>query len=172
MEVLKKNNKKDINLYIYIFFVTAISGWLCEIVYSLVVRNKLVNPGSLIGPWCPIYGVAAILITLFLYDRKNFFLRLISIFCISNIVEYISSYISETLFNRRIWDYSGELFNLNGRVCLSMSLLFTMSGLLALYVLIPELVKIYNNHKKVILVINKILLVLFIINILYQFIFI
>ena len=65
------------------------------------------------------------------------------IFVIATIVEYLASYISGEIFNNVIWDYTGRFLNINGRVCLGMSLIFAIMGYLMMYYIEPVLRRIY-----------------------------
>ena len=58
-------------------------------------------------------------------------------------VEYIASYISGEIFNNVIWDYSEYIFNINGRICLEMSLMFAALGLFIVYFIEPLIYKFY-----------------------------
>ena len=128
---------------IFSFFMVSISTWLLEIFYSLFFRGKLVLPGTLTGPWCPIYGTTFVLLLLFIHLKDHKLLNFIKIFLIATIVEYVSSYISGEIFHHVIWDYSARPFNINGRVCLEMSLLFSAMGYFMMYYLEPSLRRIY-----------------------------
>ena len=52
--------------YILLFFVTAMLGWVMEVVCKLIQFHRFINRGFLIGPYCPIYGFGSVLITLLL----------------------------------------------------------------------------------------------------------
>ncbi len=106
--------------------------------YCRLFEGKWTNRGFLYGPYCPIYGFGAIIVAFFL---KPFFNNPILIFllgCIlTSLLEYITSYIMEKLFDAKWWDYSNIPFNLNGRVCLLNSVLFGILGLFLTYVVHP-----------------------------------
>jgi uncharacterized membrane protein len=117
-------------LYWFLVFIFySICGWIIETVVTLVNTHKFVNRGFLIGPYCPIYGTAAILMIFILgsYADNLFVLFVMSIF-ISSILEYITSYSMEKTFHARWWDYSTRSFNVNGRICLKNSFAFGILG--------------------------------------------
>lgn len=155
----------NINYYIFSFFVGSIIGYFGEVIYSLIVRNKLISPGTLLGPWCPIYGIATVIIFFMVSSKSNFIVNFIKIFLIVSIDEYLAAFISEEFFGNRIWDYSNNFLNIQGRVCLSMSLIFTIGGLLVLYFVKPLLDKVYNKFLNSIKFINLVLASLFIADI-------
>ncbi len=128
--------------YIWLFFIYAIFGWCMEVVVSLIYRHKFVNRGFLIGPYCPIYGVGVLFITIFLSRYKED----LAVFFIMTMVacaflEYLTSYLMEKIFHARWWDYSDKKFNLNGRICLDTMLPFGLMGVGVTYLCNPILMK-------------------------------
>ena len=169
MEVLKKL-KKNKSYYLFCFFVVSIFSWILEVLFSLVFRGKLVNPGSLAGPWCQIYGVACLL-CLALGSKKDMIMTsFIKLFLCVSITEYTASFISDKFFNRIIWNYSKYILNIRGRICLHMTLLFTIMGLIWLYLIEPMIRKFYNSNKKICNVLSLICLVFFIIDLIFSWI--
>lgn len=159
------NKKFTIHKYIYLFFVTSILGWFGEVFFGLLVHHELVNPGTLCGMWCPIYGVACVLISFIFKKEDGLIKNFIKITFISLIVEYISAFISEEFFNHRLWDYSNSFLNFQGRICLSMGILFGMVGLVFAYFLLPKLTSFFEKNAKQCIKLNIILLFLFLVNI-------
>ena len=100
------------------FLVYSFCGWLWEDLISLVNEHRFVNRGFLNGPYCPIYGCGALLFLFF----GQFVADPIALFFIGGtiacVLEYITSFTMEKLFNARWWDYSDWPLNLNGRICL------------------------------------------------------
>ena len=109
---------QEMSLYYLCFLVYSFVGWAFEVMLYIIRDRKFVNRGFLNGPYCPIYGVGALLILL-LFGRIT---NLLSLFLSSAVIcctlEYVASYVMEKLFHARWWDYSELPFNLNGRVCL------------------------------------------------------
>ena len=65
---------RNVFTYFMLFFIYAILGWIIETTLVSIEKRKFVNRGFLIGPYCPIYGYGAILITLLLrkiQDRSH-----------------------------------------------------------------------------------------------------
>ena len=60
--------------YLLLFFIYSILGWIVETTFLAITEKKWVDRGFLIGPYCPIYGVGAILIVLYLTKYKNNFI--------------------------------------------------------------------------------------------------
>ena len=119
--------------YFMIFFIYSFAGWVMESVRGIIKTKKFVNRGFLIGPYCPVYGVGVLLVTLLLQNYINdlpvlFFLSLL----ICGILEYFTSFAMEKIFKARWWDYHNRRFNINGRICLETLIPF---GIIACIIL-------------------------------------
>ena len=123
-----------IKIYFILFLIYSFLGWCIETVGNLIQRHKFVNRGFLIGPYCPIYGGGALLITLLL---KRFIDKPILLFVMAillcGILEYITSFVMEKIFHLRWWDYSDKKININGRVCLNTIIPFGILGMIIIY---------------------------------------
>lgn len=162
---------RDIMFYFLIFLIYSIFGWLVEVVSIYINSKKIVNRGFLIGPYCPIYGNAALILILFFKDYFNnpIVLFMIVVF-IASVIEYSTSYVMEKLFKARWWDYSEKSFNVNGRICLSISLLFGFLGIFIIYIINPPVMFLLNLiHPIVIIVLGSILMVVFILDVVVSF---
>ena len=124
--------------YFLLFFFCSMLGWLMEVTCKLFQFHRFINRGFLIGPYCPIYGFGAVLVTLLLSGFSD---HPIAVFLLAMLVcgtlEYVTSYVMEKLFHARWWDYSQRKFNLNGRVCANTLIPFGLLGLVMVYFLKP-----------------------------------
>ena len=125
--------------FIY-FFIYSVLGWILETLYCRMLDGKWTNRGFLFGPYCPIYGFGSLLIIAFLSNFidspiKVFFLGMI----FTSLLEYITSFLLEKIFNAKWWDYSNRKFNINGRICLLNSLEFAALGIILTYLVHPIL---------------------------------
>ena len=159
---------KKVRYYIFLFFLASILGWCGEIIFNLVVNDKLVNPGTLSLCWCPVYGVAAIIIDLITNMKFKIWQNALILGFVSIVDEYLSAYISEEYFNNRLWDYSNFPLNFQGRVCLPIVFIFIACGLISIYTFIPKAKKFYEKHEKIVNIISYILLIIFVLNIIYD----
>ena len=134
-------------LYIFLLFITySFLGWIIESVYCSYLEKKFVNRGFLIGPYCPIYGCAAVLILIFLskYESNLFIFFSISVL-LSGTIEYITSYILEKTFKLSLWDYSEQKFNINGRVGLENLINFGILSVILIKFIHPVISDIYAH---------------------------
>ena len=121
-----------------IFLIYSFCGWLMEVTFKFVSLKKFVNRGFLIGPLCPIYGVAGIFAYCVLSNLSfNIFLLFFASLISFGILEYFASWILECLFHTRWWDYSHKKYNIDGRVCLRNLLFFGIIGCLGVYYMNP-----------------------------------
>ena len=120
------------------FVIYSFLGWCIESIYKSIMEKKLVNSGFLFGPLCPIYGLGAIIMYLFLEDVSN---KPIITFCLGFVVlsiwEYIVGLFLEKVFHAKYWDYSNYKLNLQGRVCLLNSFFWGLLGVLFIDIINP-----------------------------------
>ncbi len=132
------------DIYVMLFFIYSFFGWICEVLYvGLITEKRFYNRGFLNLPLIPIYGFGSILITATLSDLSlRIGYQFLLVVIMTSILEYLTSYLMESFFHLRWWDYSQRKFNINGRVCLRNSLLFGFGGLIVIHLsnyLIPIL---------------------------------
>ena len=84
------------------FIIYSFLGWIMESVFRSIYEKKLINTGFLKGPFCPIYGIGAIIMILILNSFKS---NMIVLFIISMLVltiwEYIVGYLLEKIFKTK-----------------------------------------------------------------------
>lgn len=120
MEFQQKEQRNLImqNNVILYFIIYSFLGWCLESVYKTIIFKKPTNSGFLYGPFCPMYGIGAVIM---LYASKlsnNIFITFIMATLIFTAWEYIVAVILEKLFKTKYWDYSNLRFNFQGRICL------------------------------------------------------
>lgn len=149
----------ELREYFLLFVIYSVIGWIMEVIYTLVIDKKFTNRGFLVGPYCPIYGVGAVLIIILLSGYKE---RPIGLFVLAivicSILEYFTSYIMEKLFKARWWDYSNRKFNINGRICLETMVPFGVIACLIVYIVNPFFVNNLNKLSDTFLTIMAIVL--------------
>ena len=107
------------------FFVFSFLGWIWESVfYSLIDKHRIVNRGFMTGPYIPIYGTGALIDLLILGNITDMVLLFFVSAILCTMVEYVTSFAMEKMFNARWWDYYDMLWHLNGRICVEGFLAF------------------------------------------------
>lgn len=109
------DNIKDIFLW---FLLYSCIVWIYETILCSVKERRFINRGFLNGPYCPIYGVGAVVNLLALGRFTNPAMLFFAGAIMDCTLEYITSWGMEKLFHARWWDYSKKFLNINGRVCL------------------------------------------------------
>lgn len=110
---------------LFLFFsIHAFFGWILETAYRSYHAKSFVNAGFLFGPFVPLYGFGALLIySASIPLRAGPVWAGIPLYAVLvTVLEYSGSWVMEKWFALKLWDYSGNRFNLKGRVCLSFSL--------------------------------------------------
>lgn len=158
--------KLSITYYFLLFMIYSTAGWTMEVVLKYKEHKRFIDRGFLIGPYCPIYGYGAILITALLYKYNSdpivlFFMTVLT----CGTLEYFTSWIMEKLFKARWWDYSKRRFNLDGRVCLGTLIPFGLFGLILTYLTNPFLINCFNKADMIVLnIIASIVFAIYIID--------
>ena len=157
--------------YFLLFIIYSFIGWSIEVIRCLTIDKKLINRGFLIGPYCPIYGFGCLSISILLnkYLEDPIALFIMSM-VICGILEYITSFIMEKLFNARWWDYKENKYNINGRICLETLILFGLGSIALMYFLNPIIMSVINKIPILIQnIIGTILLIIFIVDLITSF---
>lgn len=115
-----------------LFIIYSFAGWVMESIFRSICEKKIINTGFLTGPFCPIYGIGALILTVFC---KNFGqMNLMIVFILSVIVmsawEYVVGIYLEKVFHTKYWDYSHNFMNYKGRLCLFNSLCWGVLGVI------------------------------------------
>lgn len=135
------------------FAVYSFIGWLYETILTSAVIGKFADRGYLHLPFCPIYGVFA-MILLMIFRKRHDIARVFIMTCaVSAVLELICSYIIEAVLHCRLWDYSGWPMDLDGRISLPSSLIFGIMGVLLVNLLHPMMQKSADRFPRSVLTI-------------------
>ena len=148
------------------FIVYSFLGWTMESIVRTIAEKKLINTGFLKGPMCPIYGIGAIIMFLFLdkFENKPILLFLIA-FVVLTIWEYLVGVLLEKLFNTKYWDYSEQKFNFQGRVCLTNSICWGILGVVFVKYIHPFIQSIISKvDTKILYYTTSIIMLVFLVD--------
>lgn len=136
------------------FWFYSFLGWAYEVFLEVVVYQwGYSDRGVLLGPYCPVYGVGALLFLLVFYrlvrkkpmKQKLLLLPVIFLLCAlsATLVELVASYLCEWISGSWPWQtYADYRYNFQARIALSPSLRFGLGGVVFLYIIQPLLDKI------------------------------
>lgn len=130
-------------LFIY-FMIYSFLGWVIETIYCSLAEKRYVPRGFLNGPLTPIYGFGAIGLIFLLQDIKTVSLVFLSGVVATSFLEYVASYLLELIFDMHWWDYSGDKYNLNGRIKLKNSILFGILSIILMYFIHPLVINLLS----------------------------
>ena len=137
-----------INL-ILLFFAYAFLGWCIEVTLKYFQFHRFINRGFLTGPWLPIYGSGAVLITVVIKGLAPLEFSVGTTFIVSfllcGFLEYMTSYVLEKRFHARWWDYSQKPMNLHGRVWIGNLILFGLGGVVIVDLINPLLLRLSEH---------------------------
>ena len=142
--------------YLNIFFINSFLGFLLETGLKTFLFHGM-NNGILFGPWIPVYGLGAVIITFVSHKifRKLSISKLwktvllfITVFFLLSLLEWLGGILIEKLFHKVFWDYSDQKFHLGPYISLGMSLIWSFASLLFVYVILPLENKIIKKIPK------------------------
>ena len=134
---------------ILLFFAYAFIGLCIEVTLKYFQFHRFINRGFLTGPWLPIYGSGAALITIAVKGLSPLDSSIGTTFVVSfilcGVVEYMTSFVLEKRFHARWWDYSQKPMNLHGRVWIGNLILFGLGGVLIAELFNPLLLRLSGH---------------------------
>ena len=127
---------------IFYFIIYSFLGWCLESVYKTIIFKKITNSGFLYGPFCPMYGIGAVMMIAASSLSDNIFVIFLLGFLLFTLWEYIVAVVLEKMFKTKYWDYSQLKFNFQGRICLKNSIYWGILGVLLVFVIQPAIERI------------------------------
>lgn len=145
------------NLF-WVFMVCCVLGLIIEIIFHMVWVDPGVyqdRAGLLFGPFSPIYGFGAVLLTIALnrFYKKNFLIIFLVSAVIGGVFEAAVSWWMQTSFGAIAWSYSYELLPgvpdpmailFHGRTSTPFMLMWGTLGLFWIKLCLPRLLKLIN----------------------------
>ena len=136
------------NLF-WIFVICCIIGLVLETVYHFVVVDPghyQDRTGMLFGPFSPIYGFGAVLMTIALNRFHK--APLIVIFLVSAVIggafEFVVSWFLEFAFGIVAWDYTGTFLSIDGRTNGMFMAMWGLLGVVWIRLLLPLMLRLVN----------------------------
>lgn len=133
--------EKKINIHhiFWYFIIFSIVGLMIETIFCYATTGVIESrKGLLWGPFCPIYGVGAVVLICLLepYKDKDWKILLYG-GVLGSAVEYILSFALEAMYSSRFWDYSHLSFNLNGRICITYAIYWSVLSVILMKYITP-----------------------------------
>ncbi len=146
-----KKTKLSFHDIFYIFIFGCFFGWIVEGIWTYLKKGVIINHSALvIGPFNIVYGVGAVVLTLFLYKLKDKSkLEIFGVsFAIGTVLEYVMSFLMEKLVGFVAWNYRKKPFNINGRVCLQYSIFWGFLGIIWIKLIYPQIKKLIDKFNQ------------------------
>ena len=117
---------------LWLFLVYSFLGWVLETAAGTIKKKRFTNRGFTTGPFCGVYGTAAVLMAAALQElRGNPVFLFLGCAAVATAVEWITGKTLERLNRKKWWDYSEKRWNFDGYICLSYSVLWGILGFVA-----------------------------------------
>ncbi len=155
MKENKKKNSRNITFkkLFLIFVIGSVVGNYYEMILNLV-RHYLrdgsifweVRRGFIYGPFSPVYGLGAVLMTLVFAEKDYKWYKVIlygALIC--GTFEYLISFLQEKIIGTISWNYTRYPLDINGRTTIPIMLLWGIMTLIFTKYLYPFITKIINN---------------------------
>lgn len=116
--VSEQKERRSMSVYkaVLIYLLGGLVGTLWETILNLARGDGFVFcNGSLFTPFNFVYGTGALVIIIGLRNQTKIWQVFVIGMAGGGAVEYILSFLEETLIGSRSWDYSNHLLNINGR---------------------------------------------------------
>ncbi len=137
------------NLF-WIFVVCSVLGLVIETVYHVLVVDPGVyedRAGLLFGPFSPIYGVGAMLMTMALnrFHKAPFPVIFLVSAVIGGAFEYAVSWFMQFAFGIVAWDYTGTFLSIDGRTNGMFMAMWGVLGLFWVKLCLPWMLQLVNR---------------------------
>ena len=107
---------------LWLFFIYSFAGWVLETAAATFMHRKFSNRGLVNGPLCILYGVGAVAMSVGLQELTGLWLFLFASLYAA-VTEFVAGKLIERFYHKRWWDYSKSKWNLDGYICLPVSLI-------------------------------------------------
>lgn len=118
-------------LFVFLFFIGSMLGWVLELFFRRWYHKKWINPGFLVGPYLPIYGMGLSLLTFVHLLLQNTDINDIWEILIMGLIMTLLELITGLIFLKqkiRLWDYRDRKFNFKGVICPTFTIIWTAIG--------------------------------------------
>ena len=128
-----------INLLWY-FVIFSFCGWLINGIRTLFEEKRFYNKGFLASPFCPSYGVGAVICYVALnHFQYNKFILFFGSCVILSLVVILIGFFTEKVLGFKPWDFSKMKLNIGSYITLPYTLLLGIMGTILVGLLIPVL---------------------------------
>lgn len=125
--------KIDYFTLFWLFVAGSMFGLAVETIFHAIVYGGYESRAGLVwGPFSPIYGMGAVLLTVSLnrfHHSHNLIIFIVSM-VLGSAIEYTASWLMEMLWGAIAWDYAGTFGSIGGRTNFAFGVMWGLLGLL------------------------------------------
>lgn len=149
-QVFHNNGYLHLNFFtlFWLFVAGSLLGLGLETVFHAMVYGGFESRAGLVwGPFSPIYGTGAVVLTLFLnrfYHSHNLVIFLVAM-VVGSALEYVTSWGMEFFWGAVAWDYSGTFGSINGRTNFAFGMMWGLLGLMWVRVALPTVKQAFSH---------------------------
>ena len=140
--------KIDYFTLFWLFMAGCVFGLVVETAFHAIVYGGYESRAGLVwGPFSPIYGVGAVVLTASLnrfYHSHNLIIFLIAML-LGSVMEYTTSWLMEVLWGAIAWDYSGTFGSINGRTNFAFGVMWGLLGLVWVRTILPFIKRVFSH---------------------------
>lgn len=116
--------------FLWLIFIYSFLGWVIETIAGTLKKKHFVNRGFSTGPFCFVYGIAAVIMVIAFRELKqNLLFLFLGCAVLGTMLEWFTGKLLERMNQHKWWDYSGKRWNFDGYICLEYSVLWGILGL-------------------------------------------
>ncbi|WP_314688838.1 putative ABC transporter permease [uncultured Bifidobacterium sp.] len=131
----------------WLFVIGSVFGLALETVYRVLTSGVFEDRAGLLwGPFSPIYGCGAVLLTVCLNRlwRANPVFLFLASAVVGGAFEYATSWFMQTAFGITAWDYTGQWLSIQGRTSGRYMVFWGILGTLWVKLLLPRVLALIN----------------------------
>lgn len=114
------------------FCIGLLIGSIFEFTYRSINAKRFIKP-KIIN--VQMYGLMGVFLVLIYFVNLSLVSKLILIFIIPTLIEFLTGYLYLRIKKIRLWDYSEEKFNFMGIICLKFSLIWFIISVIYYFLL-------------------------------------
>ena len=140
----------DVGLFhlVWLFLLVSFIGLVGETVVSAILDGRWESrAGFIVGPFSPLYGLGAVLITLALNPLRDrgVPLQFLVAGLVGGVLEYFAGWFFETRYGIVAWSYIDQPLNFHGHTCVAMMAVWGMVGIVWSLWLLPAGVRLVER---------------------------
>ena len=132
----------------WLFMIGNVLGVILEGIWSkMLLGHWETHVVTIWGPFCLIYGIGAVVLYVgaVMTQKRNVLIQFSVIAVIASVVELLCGLILEFGMGMRAWNYSAMPFNFRGHICLKMSLMWGVIGIVFSHFMVKPLNKMFDK---------------------------